>query len=49
MVVDLEAQMANVRVALDEKYPTTNDPADQIEVLAGSLRDAGMKSLDHCM
>lgn len=43
MNIDLEAQMANVTVAAP-----TNDPADQSEALAGSLHDAGMKSLDHC-
>lgn len=41
--IDLEAQMANVPVAAP-----TKDPVVQSEVLVGSLRDAGMKSLDHC-
>lgn len=36
--------MANVSV----KAPTSN-PAAQTEALVGSLPDAGMRSLDHCM
>lgn len=39
--------MANVPAAAVSAPP--DDPAKRSEALAGSLRDAGMKSLDHCV
>jgi len=49
--VDLEAQMANVPVSAQDTISAIhNETAEQDGASsAGSLGDAGMKSLDHCM